>query len=159
MNRPYCPTCGHAFAARYPRDPEFYHKLAMDPRTMSVDIVELQRMDYALQQRIDRSILDRSSIKERVLADCQRHMVIEMRLAIYGKAHPEAHIIRYPSDWWQSVKERFAPAWFRDRYPVKFTEHTASLKELYPDVTPALPDRGPVMRFQVHKREVANCDW
>lgn len=160
MKSPACPTCGFDIEAKYPREPEFYDRLAsaMKPWDDHTTVVELLRMDYALERRIDRDLMERVEWKrheDHLTGD----MVVRMRLAIYGKAHPEAHIIRYPSDWWQAVKERFAPAWFRDRYPVKFTEHHATLKELYPDVTPALPDQGPVMKFQVLKREVDCYDW
>jgi hypothetical protein len=109
-------------------------------------------MDHALQIGIDEELRRRADWG--IVEDhARRQMVIQMRHTIYGKPHPEVHVIRFPSDWWQAVKERFAPAWFRDRWPVKFTSVMASLEELYPNIRPELPDHGPVFRFRVHKRE------
>lgn len=114
--------------------------------------VELRAQQYRSQIAIN----ERSLVTCRQLAEiseyrdhAKQRLVMELRAFIYGKDHPKKHIIRYPETWWEAVKERFAPAWFRDRWPVRYTEITASLEELYPEVSAALPDKNPVMRFRI----------
>lgn len=119
------------------------------------DEVTLARKEYAAQVAIDRHQLDlcRQRGKVETLHDhATNQLHLLMRAFIYGKDHPSKHVVRYPADWWQAVKERFAPVWFRDRYPVQFITVTASLEELYPEIEPALPDQSPVMKFIVKKK-------
>jgi hypothetical protein len=39
---------------------------------------------------------------------------------------------RYPKDWWEAVKARFAPGWFLKRYPVQWS--VIDMEVLYPKV-------------------------
>lgn len=125
------------------------------------EMVELQRNEYRRRQEIEASEIDlvkSTGRYEQFMDHARRRLVMEMRMDIYGKRHPKEHVVRYPADWWEAVKERFAPAWFRDRYPVRFVEVTASLLETYPDIQPAIPDRRPVMHFAV-KRNIQFPIW
>jgi hypothetical protein len=72
-----------------------------------------------------------------------------MRAYIFGKDHPKREVVIYPETWWDAVKDRFAPTWFRSRFPVKYTKVTASLEEVYPDIRPAIPDKHAVLMFTV----------
>ena len=45
--------------------------------------------------------------------------------------------VTYPADWWQAVKQRFAPAWCLKRWPVKVTVWEPFV--IYPDIK--LPER------------------
>jgi hypothetical protein len=124
--------------------------------------IELKRKDYAAEIRIDDRLVERMNARDFLSYrdEALRQTILRLERSIYGIDHPKVHVVRYPADWWQSLKERFAPAWFRDRYPVRFTEVTASLEELYPEIEPALPDKGHVMKINVAKRTlVAFCRW
>ena len=41
-------------------------------------------------------------------------------------------VYTHPADWWQAVKSRFAPAWFRRRYPVRVRTVTIYVRAVYP---------------------------
>jgi hypothetical protein len=116
--------------------------------------VELRLQHYAAQVHVDERMtetLTRASLdsfKDHVT----RAIVLTLRREIFGITHPVRHVVRYPLDWWQALKERFAPAWFRDRYPVIFVEISCTLEELYPDIAPSLPGHQPFMKFQVYER-------
>jgi hypothetical protein len=45
----------------------------------------------------------------------------------------------YPRDWWEAVKERFAPAWVLKRWPVQRTTHVVKVRDLYPEANFAIP--------------------
>lgn len=44
----------------------------------------------------------------------------------------------YPADWKEAVKERFAPAWLKRRWPVRYHHVMIDIEALYPKI--ALPD-------------------
>lgn len=118
------------------------------------ETVELHRKEHTAQVRIDkRQLLNVARISrfDEAYDHARDQLVLTMRAAIYGKNHPERHVFRYPETWWEAVKERFAPAWFRDRYPVRFLEVAVSLEETYPDFEPAVPDKTPVVRLHILK--------
>jgi hypothetical protein len=39
---------------------------------------------------------------------------------------PGKEVVKYPSSWWDAVKERFAPQWFLKRYPSTFVTVVAT---------------------------------
>ena len=49
------------------------------------------------------------------------------------------HVIAYPTTWWEHLKERFAPKWFLERWPIKWTVHQYRADALYPSI--ALPEK------------------
>lgn len=46
--------------------------------------------------------------------------------------HIETMTFERPRDWWEAVKQRFAPRWFLKRWPVKMHVDTVDLKAIYP---------------------------
>lgn len=114
--------------------------------------VELRRKEYAARIAIDDLITRRSTI-ESEFDNARRQLVMTIRMSIFGKDHPERHVIRYPETWWEALKERWAPVWFRDRYPVKFVQISVSLEELYPEFEPAIPVMNPTVRLFIRKRD------
>ena len=46
---------------------------------------------------------------------------------------------RYPTDWKQAIKERFAPAWFKQWWPVRYMSVKLTARAVYPKI--ALSDR------------------
>jgi hypothetical protein len=57
---------------------------------------------------------------------------------IYGEKSLTEYHVKYPADWWQAVKERFAPAWFAKRYPVVYKEHHITIDAVYPELSKRL---------------------
>jgi len=64
-------------------------------------------------------------------------------------AHAKTYEFKAPRDWWQAVKERFAPAWFLKRYPIAYRRETVDLNVEYPDLR--IPDQR--HRFSVVVRD------
>jgi len=56
---------------------------------------------------------------------------VRLKQDIYGKQGPR-WTYRYPRNWWQMLKEQYAPDWFLQRWPVIKTEIVFDLKLLYP---------------------------
>ncbi len=47
-------------------------------------------------------------------------------------AMQEEELTKYPSDWWQALKERWFPKWMKQRWPIKYNEVWAYHK--FPDL-------------------------
>ena len=155
MNRSYRQHSEHYD----PYDPHVHDKLEDRARCMdaSIEEIQLEHQRLSAQIRIDKKAI-RGRMEEDFAKDLVRDQVVAMfHHAIFVKDYPKTHIVRYPADWWQAVKDRFAPAWFRDRYPVKFVTIEASAKMLYPDIEPIPRQRG-VLKFAV-ARNIETPIW
>lgn len=62
----------------------------------------------------------------------------------------QRHIAKYPRDWKQAFKERWAPGWFLRRWPVIYTEEVFDARLAYPDhkLEPTLGRSFPVLLRQ-----------
>ncbi len=67
-----------------------------------------------------------------------------MLRAIVNYAEQPCEPVKYPADWWQAVKQRFAPAWFLKRWPVEYTVWEPFI--VYPDIK--LPERMHFVRIR-----------
>jgi len=123
--------------------------------------VELHKFPLITSASIDEKIYNRATIEEREWMDdsINKQLIREMKMFLYENKHPDKHIIKYPANWIESLKERFAPSWILDKYPVKFIEHTATLREYYPLFDKALPEEYAVVRFYVNKNVVDYPTW
>jgi hypothetical protein len=64
-----------------------------------------------------------------------RGMVLRLDAFLAGE---NLNQIKYPTDWLESVKERWAPKWLLKKYPVKYT--TYNITAYYPQM--AIPGGG-----------------
>ncbi len=46
----------------------------------------------------------------------------------------ENYAFNAPMDWWEAVKERFAPKWFLTRYPIRYRVEKIDAVALYPSI-------------------------
>lgn len=49
------------------------------------------------------------------------------------------HKVSYPRDWWEALKQRFAPRWLLRKWPVQFTIVVLEARALYPDFQCSVP--------------------
>jgi hypothetical protein len=101
--------------------------------------VQLEKLKLAVMAVIPEELIDpqvefslhTSFITESIAMRVKGHIWAE---------HVDAIDIQYPADWWQAVKERFAPKFVLNRWPVKYTKHRIDVKAAYPGFRPALRD-------------------
>lgn len=99
-----------------------------------VDTVTLNIGQICQTQMVDEWIFaERPSVRAEYLLETGRLMLYGMVRYAEQKCEP----VIYPADWWQAVKQRFAPAWFLARWPAKMTIWEPFV--IYPDIK--LPDR------------------
>jgi hypothetical protein len=66
----------------------------------------------------------------------------QVRGFLWGKTI-ESHHVQYPEDWWQAVKERWAPAWCKQRWPVRYKTIDLDLKAVWPTLRLLVPKHEP----------------
>lgn len=73
-------------------------------------------------------------------------MVLSLEAKIAGKSNIKNDLVRYPADWWQHLKERFAPKWVLKYYPMVYTVVKMDVDVYYPSVQ--IPNHAPVIDFR-----------
>jgi len=56
---------------------------------------------------------------------------IRITKKIWGREMQEKEV-QYPSNWWEAIKDRWAPRWIKNRWPIKYTVEKLTARELYP---------------------------
>lgn len=129
-----------------------------DTESLSFRHINLYLKEYCQAMQIDEreieSLLTFANVKM-YRDEHEARLIIKLHADIYGFNHPEKHIIRYPVDWLEAFKERWAPAFIRDRWPVKYKEITASLHECYPGLKPAIQSRAHCFQFTIRDNEAS----
>lgn len=98
----------------------------------------MQRFDlerFGIDKALSTSLL-RNQMVAQVTCDETYQARLKLEAFVCGKCETVKHTIettipafhaaqylgRMPEDWWQALKERFAPTWFKLRYPVRYKD-------------------------------------
>lgn len=122
--------------------------------------VTLHRKWVSAERRFDLDELDAredSLCIQRELREEERELKIRVTRIVWGLEPVKRHVVSYPANWIEAVKQRFAPKWFTRRWPVKMTEVFASLEETYPEFQQAIPGKKAVMQITVHNLKGGKC--
>lgn len=119
-----------------------------------IEEFSLEKQKYMARHRQD------SIAEERIKRDGQfdifedavrQELVRSLMLEVWRESDKEVCVGEAPSDWWQAVKERFAPAWFKRKWPVQKTKFTAKASFHYPNYSPKMPEEEHRLRmYKVH---------
>lgn len=100
----------------------------------------LERITLAARGYISQELAEDFAIvpQVRVLIDNMLDgIIISVRQSILSQQIDSVAVI-HPADWWQAVKEEFAPEWFLERWPVEYNKTVVEVRAVYPKM--ALPD-------------------
>jgi hypothetical protein len=81
-------------------------------------------------------------------------IVAVVRQAIVGDLLDEIEV-KYPADWWQAVKEHFAPIWFKKQWPVKNHHVKLTARALYPKVK-IITDQPVIINLEDKHKEITD---
>lgn len=102
--------------------------------------VGLEKLRVGFQQRVSLELLGASVTSS--YDPMINSILVEIRGFIWAEKHSLQHQeIRYPKNWWQAVKERFAPRWFLRLFPVEYELVVLDVKAIYPEFNPAIPNQ------------------
>lgn len=119
---------------------------------ITLNTIQLEKQLLGICRTIDAKLMDGVSVEMSVKQHVCESLIIELRAQIYGTRLPKRHVVRFPSNWKEAFKERWFPAFLREKFPVKYTVIEANLLELYPDLNIKLPDKRPVLQFLMMDR-------
>ena len=115
--------------------------------------VDLPIEQICSQVSISKLALTYSNQPELIIRQAVDQVV--MRLVAMVPAQPTKPVsYKYPANWWEHVKERFAPKWFLKRFPVEYEIYSVEAKVFYPQIK--LPMQQYVPTFSFVKLEDRN---
>jgi hypothetical protein len=120
----------------------------------AIEQVTLNKIRLAARAHIDPDTLLDQNFDVMVDAYTQS-LVLQLSGAVLGKEY-EPLAFQWPRDWWEAVKERFAPQWLLARWPVIYRKERVEFREIYPDFKPALPQSERQHRFVIARQ---NFGW
>ncbi len=96
--------------------------------------VALEHIPLVLRGQIIRALAKEPGIERLTEVFCedmvdQAAYGIGLKMRVPGRHLPE---VRYPADWWQAFKDRWFPAWAKERWPVRYVRY--DLMALYPEI-------------------------
>jgi hypothetical protein len=101
----------------------------------TLDIVQACSTIIINQKMIEKQIggIDRY-IRVMLPMECENAVLSLVEL--YAADNIENVHIKYPSNWWEALKEATAPQMFLDRWPVKYTRITVDVKAIWQGYKP-----------------------
>jgi hypothetical protein len=115
-----------------------------------IDSIELERFKFVVLAALDKHFAISAEVDfSEHIADNITARVIQ---DIFGKTVEKLEI-RYPQDWKQAVKMRFAPQWFLKRWPVIYNHEVMELRALYPSI-PDIPDHPYILHMLKNGRSI-----
>lgn len=118
----------------------------MDNETKNmIETVILERIEFYNRKNYSHPL----NINLYQLTDDIDGMIFELHACVYGR-DTIVEKIKYPRDWFEAFKERFAPNWFLKHYPVIYQEFRFTQKELYPKIK--VSGEVPWIHIQTNKR-------
>ena len=91
--------------------------------------VELAIKDWYAQSTIAREVLNSEVGVFAVLEDLSKAL-IRLRSRVASEV---IAFYKFPLDWREALKERFAPSWFKKRWPIRY--HQINVEVHYPKVS------------------------
>lgn len=77
-------------------------------------------------------------------------ITVRVKQEILGE-HLERAEVRYPLNWKEAVKDRFAPEWFKARWPVREKVVKIDVRALYPKMS--IPEDGVIHVLKTERTE------
>jgi hypothetical protein len=122
----------------------------LDLTTESLNTVMLEKIHIYSRANIGRSCL--MDMKGTSYIDfITQDMILQLEAYVLGRKETIKTFV-YPVDWWQAVRQRWAPKWWLKRYPVINTTETVDVEAVWPTFKVAIPDHQPRLQLLVSKR-------
>ena len=103
-------------------------------RMSTVRTIQLEQLRYAIVQRLSREFAIDAAVD---FNECSRFMADDIAVlvvqAVLGEKLREIES-KWPADWWQAVRERWVPAWWLRRWPVRYKRERIEAWTVYPSM-------------------------
>jgi hypothetical protein len=116
------------------------------PEPIACDEVVLRKFEMGFRTSYEKRLLSELAIGNdyelKLFADVEAdNIVMALRCFVWSDESKVFHAGSYPTTWWDAVKERFAPLWFLERWPVRYSEVMLELANVYPNLRLSLPGK------------------
>lgn len=95
---------------------------------MKADVLNnsaIQEVDVFRRKQVLRALLTRDYFTDVTFDDdALGRIILNMTRDVYGYTCGQ-RVVAYPDGWREALKERFAPAWWKRRHPVRYKEFDA----------------------------------
>lgn len=109
---------------------------------LEYNIVHLDKIQVALKKIVPNNV--GINLDWNVYEDVAKNMIIELTSFI-AKETLLDETIKYPSNWWEALKERWLPIWAKKLRPIKYTTKHFNAIAIYPKIS--IPDDGPIIKM------------
>jgi hypothetical protein len=110
----------------------------------TIKTIALERISFYSQCEICRELIADKRLNIHIFDGYIDRIILRLEAEILGKTTKEISV-SYPADWWEAVKERFAPLWIKRKYPIKYKTIKLTAKECYPLI--AIPEQQHSLQF------------
>lgn len=93
------------------------------------------------------------NVAKEIIHEKDRSFIRTIKVNIYGLKDKPV-IIRYPENWLEALKERFAPKWLLKKYPIKYKEIKVDPMLIFPEMNIAVPNFGAPVRIAVSDGDI-----
>ena len=98
--------------------------------------IELENMTFAVVGSISEALIE--AFAQPAEVNIIKHwvddvMVAQVKQRIFGRQVLH-EVISYPANWKEALKERWYPAWAKEKWPVRYTTKTFDVRELVPSL-------------------------
>jgi hypothetical protein len=100
----------------------------------ALEAVALERMQLAIRRSIALHALKVVITPEVMVDQLLNEMVLEMHTSIATQKVKTLEV-KYPDGWWEAFRERWAPAWWIKRHPIRYKRATLDAFALYPEIS------------------------
>jgi hypothetical protein len=108
--------------------------MANSPFSQTVRTIELPLHQIVSRKMIAREVLGGANWELKTHLDYISDSIV-VDLIGYFASQPliDTIDVKYPKDWLEALKERFAPSWLLKKYPVRYVHHYADVRNIFPD--------------------------
>lgn len=92
---------------------------------------KLEKFKFFVYTKMNDELLETPEL-EMIAASYSNDITIAAKYTVWGQRIGERVIVKHPIDWKEAIKERFAPGWLLNRYPVRYSETVLDLAVLFP---------------------------
>ena len=129
--------------------------MEIDGTLTNYEKVVLTKIHARYQDAMNRAMLNDEGFSVAVDAVADR-IVTTAKFSVYGIKHPD-ETYQYPENWVEAIKERWLPQWARKRWPVKYRVIVVTLRELYPNIKPALKNER--VEWNIQSKDLPYANW
>ena len=106
------------------------HPWALMDATPVITVEQFEVVKHSVQARIPENLWNMAVEAHEIEEFISTWIVTTCSWEVASKT--TKNVLETPSDWWQHLKQRFAPGWFLERWPVLVNRYHA--RHFYPDI-------------------------